>query len=209
MYYIINPLIWPFTIIPNLPQDLIEVIDSPIPLLIGMLGDKNLAKEIDTIRNGNDNIILIEDNKFKYYKEEIIDFSKEPLNNLLFSLQKNYSELKINLNKTKNNGSYKLTCEKIYKNIYGCIQNVILKKIDDISYKYIYLLKRSNYGKSVDTLKTEELELRIKIKDEFCQKFSDDNDDNDNINFYKVFSQTQIFATYLDIYIENINKKIK
>ena len=206
MYYIINPLIWPFTIIPNLPQDLMEVIDSPIPLLIGMLGDKNLAKEIDTIRNGNDNIILIEDNKFKYYKEEIIDFSKDPLNNLLFSLQKNYSELKINLNKTKNNGSYKLTCEKIYKNIYGCIQNVILKKIDDISDKYINLLKRSNYGKSVDTLKTEELELRIKIKDEFCQKFSDDND---NFNFYKVFSQTQIFATYLDIYIENINKKMK
>ena len=26
MYYIINPLIWPFTIIPNLPQNLIEVI---------------------------------------------------------------------------------------------------------------------------------------------------------------------------------------
>ena len=206
MYYIINPLIWPFTIIPNLPQDLIEVIDSPIPLLIGMLGNKNLAVEIDKIRDGNDNIIIIENNKFRYYKEEIIDFSKEPFDNLLFSLQKNYSELKINLNKTKNNGSYKLTCEKIYKNIYGSIQNVILKKINDISDKYKCLLKRSNYGKSVDTLKTEELELRIKIKDEFCQKYSDDDDD---INFYKVFSQTQIFATYLDSYIENINKKMK
>ena len=206
MYYIINPLVWPFTIIPNLPQDLIEVIDSPIPLLIGMLGNKNLAEEIDKNRDGNDNIIIIENNKFIYYKEEIIDFNKEPLDNLLFSLQKNYSELKINLNKTKNNGSYKLTCEKIYKNIYGSIQNVILKKINDISDKYKCLLKRSNYGKSVDTLKTEELELRIKIKDEFCQKFSDEDDD---INFYKVFSQTQIFATYLDTYIENINKKMK
>ena len=51
MYYIINPLIWPFTIIPNLPQDLVEVIDSPIPLLIGMLGDEQLAEEIDNIRN--------------------------------------------------------------------------------------------------------------------------------------------------------------
>ena len=40
MYYIINPLTWPFTVIPNLPQNLIEVIDSPIPLLIGLLGNK-------------------------------------------------------------------------------------------------------------------------------------------------------------------------
>jgi len=207
MYYIINPLIWPFTIIPNLPYNLIEVIDSPIPLLIGILGDKKLAEEIDEIRNGKDNIIIIENNKFKYYKEEKIYFKKEPFNNLLYSLQKNYSELKMNFNKTKNNGSYKLTCEKIYKNIYGCIQNVILKKIDDISEKYKNILKKSNYGKSFDTLKTEELELRLKIKEEFAQKYSDNDDDN--INFYIIFSQTQIFATYLDTYIEKLNKKTK
>lgn len=205
MFYIINPLIWPFTIIPNLPQDLIEVIDSPIPLLIGMLGNEKMAKEIDNIRNGNDNIIIIEENKFKYYKEEIISFNKEPFNNLLLSLQNNYSELKINLNKTKNNGSFRLTCEKIYKNIYGSIQNVILKKIDAISEKYKNLLKQSNY-KSVDTLKTEELELRNKIREEFSEKFSDLDDNSD---FYKVFSQTQIFATYLDSFIDKINKKWK
>ena len=205
MFYIINPLIWPFTIIPNLPQDLIEVIDSPIPLLIGILGNEKMAKEIDNIRNGNDNIIIIEENKFKYYKEEIISFNKEPFNNLLFSLQNNYSELKINLNKTKNNGSFRLTCEKIYKNIYGSIQNVILKKIDAISEKYKNLLKQSNY-KSVDTLKTEELELRNKIREEFSEKFSDLDDNSD---FYKVFSQTQIFATYLDSFIDKINKKWK
>ena len=207
MYYIINPLIWPFTIIPNLPYNLIEVIDSPIPLLIGILGDKKLAEEIDEIRNGKDNIIIIENNKFKYYKEEKIYFKKEPFNNLLYSLQKNYSELKMNFNKTKNNGSYKFICEKIYKNIYGCIQNVILKKIDDISEKYKNILKKSNYGKSFDTLKTEELELRLKIKEEFAQKYSDNDDDN--INFYIIFSQTQIFATYLDTYIEKLNKKTK
>ena len=205
MFYIINPLIWPFTIIPNLPQDLIEVIDSPIPLLIGMLGNEKMAKEIDNIRNGNDNIIIIEENKFKYYKEEIISFNKEPFNNLLLSLQNNYSELKINLNKTKNNGSFRLTCEKIYKNIYGSIQNVILKKIDAISEKYKNLLKQSNY-KSVDTLKTEELELRNKIREEFSEKFSDLKDNSD---FYKFFSQTQIFATYLDSFIDKINKKWK
>ena len=206
MYYIINPLIWPFTIIPNLPQDLIEVIDSPIPLLIGMLGDEQLAEEIDNIRNGNDNIIIIEQNNFRYYKEESIYFSKEPFNNLLNSLQKNYSELKINLNNTKNNGSYKLTCQKIYKNIYGSIQNVILKKINEVSDKYKNYLKKSYYSKSIDTIKTEELEVRIKIKDEFSKKYSNKIDD---IDFYKIFSQTQIFATYLDSYIDKINGKWK
>ena len=57
MYYLINPLSWPFTIIPNLPPNLLEVIDSPIPLLIGVLGNKNNAKEIDELRNGDYNII--------------------------------------------------------------------------------------------------------------------------------------------------------
>ena len=47
MYYLINPLVWPFTIIPNLPIDLIEIIDSPLPLLIGMLGNTDLAEEIN------------------------------------------------------------------------------------------------------------------------------------------------------------------
>ena len=206
MYYIINPLIWPFTIIPNLPQDLIEVIDSPIPLLIGMLGDEQLAEEIDNIRNGNDNIIIVEQNNFRYYKEESIYFSKEPFNNLLNSLQKNYSELKINLNNTKFNGSYKLTCQKIYKNIYGSIQNVILKKINEVSDKYKNYLKKSYYSKSIDTIKTEELELRIKIKDEFSKKYSNKIDE---IDFYKIFSQTQIFVTYLDTYIEKINGRWK
>ena len=204
MYYIINPLTWPFTIIPNLPQNLIEVIDSPIPLLVGLLGNKNLAQEIDNIRNGNDNIIFIEDNKINYYKEEKITFSKKPLNNLYFSLEKNYLELKINLN--KNNENFKLTCEKIYKNIYGSIQNIICEKIDNISEDYKNLLKKSNYGMSVDTLKTEELELRIKIKKEFVEKLSNINNESD---FYKIFSQTQIFASYLDSYIEKINKKWK
>ena len=44
MYYLINPLSWPFTIIPNLPSNLFEIIDSPIPLLIGVLGNKRVGK---------------------------------------------------------------------------------------------------------------------------------------------------------------------
>jgi len=203
MFYIINPLTWPFTIIPNLPQNLIEVIDSPIPLIVGLLGNKELAEEINNIRGGNDNIIIINENKMKYFKEEKVLFSKEPFDSLLYCLKNNFSELKIFLN-NKNNGNYIFTCEKIYKNIYGSIQNIICNKIEYISDSHKNLLKKSSYGKSIDTLKTEELELRTKIRNEFIEAYSNKNNEFD---FYKIFSQTQIFASYLDSYIEKINKK--
>ena len=202
MYYIINPLSWPFTVIPNLPPNLFEVIDSPIPLLIGALGNKDSAEEINKIRNGNCNIIIINNNEVIYYNEEKIYFSKEPLKNLYFSLLKNYSELNFNLNEKSPEENLPLIYEKIYKNIYGEIQNTLLKKIDKIVEKYKNTLKRSN-SISIDTLKTEELELRGKIKDEFVNSLSEE----DNPEFFVIFSQTQIFASYLDICIEKYNKK--
>ena len=205
MFYLINPLSWPFTIIPNLPPNLFEVIDSPIPLLIGTLGNEITAEEINEIRNGNCNIIIIHNNELTYFNDEKINFSKEPLNNLYFSLLKNYSELKMNLNGKKDEDILQFIYEKIYKNIYGSIQNVLIKKINKAIEKYKNILKRSNNGISIDTLKTEELELRTKIKDEFIKNISEEN----NSDFYQIFSQTQIFASYLDLYIERNNKKFK
>ena len=205
MFYLINPLSWPFTIIPNLPPNLFEVIDSPIPLLIGTLGNEITAEEINEIRNGNCNIIIIHNNELTYFNDEKINFSKEPLNNLYFSLLKNYSELKMNLNGKKDEDNLQFIYEKIYKNIYGSIQNVLIKKINKAIEKYKNILKRNNNGISIDTLKTEELELRTKIKDEFIKNISEEN----NSDFYQIFSQTQIFASYLDLYIEKNNKKFK
>ena len=204
MYYIIKPLSWPFSIIPNLPPNLFEVIDSPIPLLIGVLGNKDTAEEINKIRNGNCNIIIINNNEVIYYNEEKIYFSKEPLKNLYFSLLKNYSELNFNLSEKSPEENLPLIYEKIYKNIYGEIQNTLLKKIDKIVEKYKNTLKRSN-SISIDTLKTEELELRGKIKDEFVNSLSEE----DKPEFFVIFSQTQIFASYLDLCIEKYNKKSK
>ena len=125
MYYIINPLIWPFTIIPNLPENLIEVIDSPIPLLIGMIGDKALAEKVNKIRGGNNNIIIIENENLTYYKDEKLSFDDNPLFDLLHSLKKNFDELKLEKSKKRKNENYYLIIEKIYKNIYGCIKNDI------------------------------------------------------------------------------------
>ena len=199
MYYLINPLSWPFTIIPNLPPNLLEVIDSPIPLLIGVLGNKNNAKEIDELRNGDYNIIINKNNKLNYYKEEKINFGKESFNNLYFFLLKNYSELKINSNKNVEEENLDFIYEKIYKNIYGNIKNVLVSKIDIAIKKYKSSINRKNNIKSIDTIKTEELELRSKIRDEFINNISEEI----NSDFFMIFSQTQIFATYLDLYIDN------
>ena len=182
-----------------MPQNLIEVIDSPIPLLIGMLGNRELAKEIHQMRGGNEDIIVIEKNKLKYYIEDKIIFNKKPLGNLYNSLKINYIELQFCSHKN-NKDDYLLTCEKIYKNIYGAIKNELCSKIESIAEKYKKLLQKSyNMGKSGDTLKTEELEIRQKIKDEFANKFAENDS---NIDFYRIFAQTQIFASYLDSYIE-------
>ena len=200
MYYIINPLIWPFTIIPNLPQNLLEVIDSPIPLLIGMIGDKTLAEKVDKIRGGNNNIIILENGKFTYYKDEKLSFDDNPLFNLLHSLNKNYSELKMEKNQKIKNENYCHIIEKIYKNIYGSIKKDICQKIDYICDKYRNLLKKNLLGKSDEGLSKKELDLREKIKNEFISTYCDLNK---NFDFYRIFSQTQIFASYLDKYIEN------
>ena len=101
MYYLINPLIWPFTIIPNLPENLIEVIDSPIPLLIGMIGDKTLAEKVNKIRGGNNNILIIENENLKYYIDEKLSFDDNPLFDLFHSLKKNFAELKLEKNKKR------------------------------------------------------------------------------------------------------------
>ena len=200
MYYLINPLIWPFTIMPNLPENLIEVIDSPIPLLIGMIGDKTLAEKVNKIRGGNNNILIIENENLKYYIDEKLSFDDNPLFDLLHSLKKNFAELKLEKNKKRKNENYYLIIEKIYKNIYGCIQHDICQKIDYICDKYKNLLRESALGVSEDGLSRKELELRQKIKNEFISTYCDLNK---NFDFYRIFSQTQIFASYLDKYIVN------
>ena len=38
---------WPFILIPNLPLELLNILDSPVPFLIGILGNDNFEKEYD------------------------------------------------------------------------------------------------------------------------------------------------------------------
>ena len=165
-----------------------------------MLGDNKLAEHINKVRGGNDTIIIIENESFKYYKEEKVSFSSDLLYGLNRSLQQNYLELKIEKKKNSRNSNFVLINEKIYKNIYGAIKKAFCQKIDNICEKHKNELKRSILGSSNDELSPKELDLRQKIKDEFTNTYSDMNTNND---FYRIFPQTQIFSSYLDKYIEN------
>lgn len=61
----LEPFKWPFILIPNLPLDLINVLDSPIPFLIGVLGDNNTR--FDNIQT---NAVYYIDNKFQFISHD-------------------------------------------------------------------------------------------------------------------------------------------
>jgi hypothetical protein len=65
--YLILPFKWPFIIVPNLPIDLMNMIDSPVPFLIGMLGDDSLKKKLLNIKSLYANIVVITNEKFELF----------------------------------------------------------------------------------------------------------------------------------------------
>ena len=64
--YLISPFKWPFILIPNLPLDLIEMIESPVPFLIGILGDEKSYEQILNRENTEADIIFINSKGIKY-----------------------------------------------------------------------------------------------------------------------------------------------
>jgi hypothetical protein len=65
--YLILPFNWPFIIVPNLPLDLMSMIDSPVPFLIGMLGDDGLRKQLQMQKTLCSNIVVISKDKYEFY----------------------------------------------------------------------------------------------------------------------------------------------
>ena len=122
MYYLINPLSWPFTVIPNLPPNLFEVIDSPIPLLIGVLGNKDSAEEINKMRNGNCNLIIINNNDMTYHIEEL---SQNHLFGLLIDIHRRFNVEAIDAERIK---------EELKRIETKKRQNQIVKDIADSGY---------------------------------------------------------------------------
>lgn len=67
---IIQPLTWPFILIPNLPLDLINMTESPVPFLIGIHGNIDTYNKINHSNHITSNIVHI-DSDLKHNKMTI------------------------------------------------------------------------------------------------------------------------------------------
>lgn len=73
--YLIQPFKWPFIIIPNLPIELKGMIESPVPYLIGILGDSELKKNLLKKENIYCDLIYVNANKKVEANVNIIIFN--------------------------------------------------------------------------------------------------------------------------------------
>ena len=117
IYYLILPFKWPFIVIPNLPLDLIEVIESPVPFLIGLLVDKKKMRKYINSDNINANILYIEKGNLVFKEKQKITFAEPNLNNLKSNIIQNLSKAQYYL-ASKMFDDYQSACEQLYKNIY-------------------------------------------------------------------------------------------
>lgn len=80
--YLLQPFKWPFIIIPNLPIDLINMVESPVPFLIGILGDKTSKVNLINTLNTSANIVMFQDNKLELIVKENMTCDEPYLRNL-------------------------------------------------------------------------------------------------------------------------------
>lgn len=218
IYYLILPFKWPFIVIPNLPLDLIEVIESPVPFLIGLLVDKKKMRKYLSSENINANILYIEKGNLVFKEKLKISFAEPNLNNLKSNIIQNLSKAQYYLS-SKMFDDYQCACEQLYKNIYGIFKNEIADLI-------IRILKNENLGSQSSFEFTSETLVKYKndsLGNEIINT-SGPNDTNEedykkfiqkqfikfqkkeNIGFATAFSQTQLFASYVDNAIEILKK---
>ena len=218
IYYLILPFKWPFIVIPNLPLDLIEVIESPVPFLIGLLVDKKKMRKYINSDNINANILYIEKGNLVFKEKQKITFAEPNLNNLKSNIIQNLSKAQYYL-ASKMFDDYQSACEQLYKNIYGIFKN----EFGDL---IIRILKNENLGSHSSFEFTSETLVKNKNdslgneiintsgpKDtneedykRFIQKQFIKFQKKENIEFATAFSQTQLFASYVDDALEILKK---
>lgn len=218
IYYLILPFKWPFIVIPNLPLDLIEVIESPVPFLIGLLVDKKKMRKYINSDNINANILYIEKGNLVFKEKQKITFAEPNLNNLKSNIIQNLSKAQYYL-ASKMFDDYQSACEQLYKNIYGIFKN----EFGDL---IIRILKNENLGSQSSFEFTSETLVKNKNdslgneiintsgpKDtneedykRFIQKQFIKFQKKENIEFATAFSQTQLFASYVDDALEILKK---
>ena len=219
MYYLILPFKWPFIVIPNLPLDLIEVIESPVPFMIGLLVDKKkMHKYLTAEKEINANIVIVDKGTLKFKEKQPIAFKEPNLNNLKGNILQSLTKAQYYL-ANKMNDDYQSSCEQLYKNIYGIFKNELCDLI-------VRILKNENLGSQSSFEFTSETLAKYKndsLGNEIANnsEIKDTNEDDykkfiqhhfvkcqkkENSEFANAFVQTQIFASFVDDTLEQLKK---
>jgi hypothetical protein len=177
--YLIQPFKWPFILIPNLPHELMNMIDSPVPFLIGILGDEQIKKKMirDSNSSTNYDIVFIDDsNRIELNELQALSFEEPYLKNLKFLLKNLFEEDGISMNK-KNKDDDGRIYERVYKRIYDNLKSEIASKIDQIA--RVKLFSISEEGENSKKLQPDQ-EKKLENNNEFMK---DSKSCNNNCEF--------------------------
>ena len=131
----IQPFKWPFIVIPNLPIDLISMLESPVPYIIGILANDSIIKKITSNNCINGNIVLSQNKNFKFIEKEKIDYSEPYFKNLKDIMKKNNDSGNYYL-KVKNYEEYSKYCEINYKHLYEILKYDVADPLTKIVFDY-------------------------------------------------------------------------
>ena len=223
-YYLIQPFKWPFIIIPNLPLDLIEVIESPVPFLIGLLIEPQkihlyLSKKF--IEENNCNIITYVNDQLKFINKVQVNFTLPDLGHMKQIISQNMSQIHFYAS-SKLNDYYVQACEQLYKNIYGIIKENIAEEIEkclridnifglsnSLEFTSETIRKYRSDSFDVECFNSYDKFNNTNYEDEYkkyLQNVFIKNQKKENKSFAKVFVETQIFASYVDDIIDRFKR---
>lgn len=136
--FLILPFQWPFILIPNLPLEMMEVLESPVPIIIGIIGGDEMVSKIKANTGIYSNIVHItqkDKDKIEITYREKLSFELPSLGNLKNSLFKEYNLLtyyhgKKYLKKEKKmHEAYEGSCSNIFKSTYNNLKSEVSEKI--------------------------------------------------------------------------------
>lgn len=216
-FYLIAPFNWPFILIPNLPYDLLNMIDSPVPFLIGILGNSESRREQINSAIGNNSIIVIfEKNELILIKNNNTDLARPYLENINELLTKELNLCQY-YSKIKKSVDYTDSCIVLYKSIYSNIKRSLVDNIIRATEKAYEEFIFNNKINNLDSNEKRNSLRRVSIK----QKLSFDESDEILIKtklffidfccefdkaFAEVFVDSQLFISYFDEFLDKHHK---
>lgn len=137
---LINPFKWPFPSIYSLPESCLQILGSPIPILIGIKQTykyvlKHILPEINLSSNGGQNIIVFIDYNYILCDKDVASSITIPNMNNFFKKLKSEFHTFFNLKSSK------------YLKITGTVEkgrNFQLKRTDSVDMKQLKQLTRRN-----------------------------------------------------------------